>query len=77
MKRSAFLWIAGVGAVMLGMIERARPSEAAAADLRVSFGRPAERRSNYSVAGNGRPGRCHASRRTSHWVGYTIDELVA
>lgn len=76
MKRSAFLWIAGVGAALLGTIERARPGEAAAANLQVSLGRSSELRSDHCV-GTGRLGRCHASRRSSRWDGYTIDELVA
>jgi hypothetical protein len=71
MKRSAFLWITGVGAALLGAVE-------------FNLRRPADTRSERYMAGaerymadTGRPGRCHAARSASRWSGYTRDDLLA
>jgi hypothetical protein len=64
MKRSAFLWITGLGAAMLGV-------------AKFNSGKLAAPRSEGSMTGIARPGRCQASRRPSRWSGYTLDDLVA
>jgi hypothetical protein len=64
MKRSAFLWIAGLGTAMLGV-------------AKFNSGKPAALRSERSMTGIARAGRCQTSRGPSRWSGYTIDEVVA
>lgn len=63
MKRSAFLWITGLGATMLG--------------VRFDLARTSELRTERFIASSGRPGRCQSARAASRWYGYTFDELVA
>lgn len=70
MKRSSFLWITGIGVALLGVALKLRRQP----DLRSE--RHAAGLERYS-ASLGRPGRCQATRRTSRWAGYTIDELAA
>jgi hypothetical protein len=64
MKRSAFLWITGLGAALLCV-------------AKLNLARSFEFRVQRFTADLARPGRCQAARRMSRWSGYTIDELLA
>jgi len=64
MKRSAFLWITGLGATMLGVI-------------RFDLARTSKLRTERYIASSGRQGRCQSARGAARWYGFTIDELLA
>ncbi len=77
MKRSAFLWITGLGAALFGAVDTRQPDEIHAGEVRASSRADRASFARRAPGDPGQAGRCQASRRTTRWSGYTIREMVA